>query len=334
MLNTPPKIFLPNQSDSALVTPDTDFLRRFRHHNIDTGRSVAACSPEDADLIILFQEWSFKLPNYREQLLKDKLVQEFAKKLYVVNYDSVVSEGYLPGCYVSLQQSLFDPTRFRPCAYPKFYNEHFKQPESVKKTPDYLYSFRGTLHSHPLRKKMLDALPNNRNAKIVDNTKAFHTHTNDEKEQYLKELMASLFVLCPRGSSPNSYRLYETMSLGRCPVIISDEWVETTGPDWQQCSIRIKESDIGHIDSILKERESDGVMLGENARQAWHTHFSEENTYKSYLTQILDLHESQASCTKSFEQYRKHWNSHEFMRSNGWSLRQKIARRVKKLWPR
>lgn len=227
-----PLIYLPTKENCNLVTEDNNFLARVIQHNIDSGRASLSSTPENADLIILFQQWSFKLPQHIKELSADDLVTKFTSKLYVVNYDSTVGEGFLSGCYVSLKKSCYDPLRFRPCAYPKTYNEYITPSSHSVDNPELLYSFRGTLHSHPVRQVMYDALKNSECGLIVENTKAFHTHSKEEKEIYLAELINSVFVLCPRGSSPNSYRLFEAMNLGRCPVIISDEWVETPGPDW------------------------------------------------------------------------------------------------------
>jgi hypothetical protein len=64
----------------------------------------------------------------------------------------------------------------------------------------------------------------------------------------------SKFVLCPPGGSPNTYRIYEAMSCGAVPVIISDELVLPTYIDWTKCSIRIPQCNINHVDAILRSR--------------------------------------------------------------------------------
>ena len=64
---------------------------------------------------------------------------------------------------------------------------------------------------------------------------------------YLSTLLDSRFVLCPRGYGTSSYRLFETMRLGRVPVIISDEWVPPLGPSWLNCSIRISEKRVREL---------------------------------------------------------------------------------------
>jgi len=217
------KVYVPNSRDSSLVTQDTGIVDRFLEYNKTSSHSTFCNSPSEADLIIIFQGWSFKLPDYARELLSNAMFSKYAHKVYVVNYDSTIGEGFLPGCYVSLKKSNYDQARFRACAYPKIYNKHVAASDAKREHHRYLFSFRGTLHSHPVRQRMFDALSDEPNSLMVNNTKDFHSHTDEEKQLYVKDLIDSQFVLCPRGSSPNSYRLFEAMSTGRCPVIISDE---------------------------------------------------------------------------------------------------------------
>ncbi len=323
-----PKVYLPSDHECSLVSDDPAFREKFIEHNIENGRVIACDSPESADIIIIFQKWSFKLPDYVKALCAEPLIRNHAEKIYVVNYDSTVREGFLPGCYVSLQRSHYDPKRFVPSSYPKVYNELINDALLSRETK-YLFSFRGTLHSHPVRPELFNALRHSKSSLLVDNTKAFHSHTKEEKEVYLEELAQSKFVLCPRGTSPNSYRLFETMQLGRCPIIISDEWVAPTGPKWEECSIRIKEADVNKIETILNEREGEAQRLGANAREAWLAYFSEEQTYRGYFESIRKLYCADEPITKTFPQYQSYWNSYQFLHRNNWTLKQKIVRRLK-----
>jgi len=329
MSETRPVIYLASRRDTQLVTQDDRFIRKFLKYNSGHDRANITDLPDKADFIILFQDWSFKLSNYAATLAADPFIQTYANNTYVINYDDVVGEGFLPGCYVSLRNSRHDTRRFRACAYPKTYNEFVSNTIDYQTPYKYLYSFRGSLGSHPVRPIVYDSVKDVKDACIVDNSREFHTHTEEDKKIYVTELTQSLFVLCPRGSSPSSYRLFETMSLGRCPVIISDEWVEIDGPDWDQCSIRVPERDIPRIDSILRERENEGVALGKNARNEWEAHFTEPLVYQNYLDNILDLYTSEFQATKSIDQYRRYWKSHRFLKNNNWTLAQKIMRRLR-----
>ena len=326
------RVFVVQAAQSQLVTDDTNIIESFIKVNAQRDNICFCDSPEQADFIVLFQEWSFKQRGYVKELLEDRIFKKYFNKIYVVNYDSTVGEGFLPGCYVSLRQSsTYDPNRFIASAYPKTYNEFLAHPDSITSVErNYLYWFRGTLHSYPTRVKLFNELSQSKHGLLVDVTKAFHTHTENEKQSYVNEMLKSKFVLCPRGTSPNSYRLFEAMSVGRCPVIISDDWVETDGPDWQQCSIRVPEKNIKNIEAILLERESEAFDLGDNARKEWGRYFSIEAKYKNYADQIIQLHQSAPSVTFSIEDYKKHWRSNVFLTNNEWALVQRVNRLIKK----
>ena len=113
--------------------------------------------------------------------------------------------------------------------------EHIVWPGKAK--PEWLFSFRGTDLSHPIRRKLFRYFSTHPRAKMVRNRTQFHSHSVKEKQDYVDDILSSKFVLCPRGWSPSTYRLFEVMELGRCPVIISDDWVPIHGVPWQDCCI-------------------------------------------------------------------------------------------------
>ena len=70
---------------------------------------------------------------------------------------------------------------------------------------------------------------------------------------YVREILESYFVLCPRGFSPSTYRMYEVMALGRCPVVIADEWISPKiNAKWENALVFIKEKQVADIDNILR----------------------------------------------------------------------------------
>jgi hypothetical protein len=109
-----------------------------------------------------------------------------------------------------------------------------------------------------------------------------------QKEQYeaeyLQIAMDSHFILCPRGIGPCTYRLFESMQLGRAPVIIADGWVEMDGIDWQQFSIRVAEADIGRLEQILLARKHESLRMGRIARQVWERHISPAASLRTLAT--------------------------------------------------
>jgi hypothetical protein len=112
---------------------------------------------------------------------------------------------------------------------------------------------------------------------VTDSTKEFVgslrsgnlSHHLELKRIFVRQLLSSKFALCPRGTGPSSFRIFEAMQLGRAPVIIADDWTPPLGPDWPCFSIRIPERQMHEIPKVLGEREADWQIMGQRARKAW-----------------------------------------------------------------
>ena len=191
---------------------------------------------------------------------------------------------------------------------------------------EWLFSFRGTLRSSPLRHRLYDSLRNHKQGKIVNVDVVFHGHSADQKLEYINDILQSLFVLCPKGWSPSSYRVFETMALGRCPVIISDDWVPITGVDWERCAIVCPESELDELPERLWAMRWDAKELGRNARQIWLDNFSPRSRPKFYLDQFLSLHRGR----RDWPKLPDWWWSRDFLKRNEWSMAQRIGRRLGK----
>jgi len=141
-----------------------------------------------------------------------------------------------------------------------------------------LYSFVGSVPTHPVRHEIMKLAADER-AHCEDTGQAHYwTLDGDEQARYLSrfsEIMArSKFVLCPRGGSPSTYRLYETMEAGRAPVIVSDAFAPPAGPDWSSFSLRVPEAEIASIPALLRRHEGAAQELGARARAAWQLWFA------------------------------------------------------------
>jgi len=109
-----------------------------------------------------------------------------------------------------------------------------------------------------------------------------YSHQNPDRVRHYVDVMAkSKFVLCPRGVGTSSWRLFEAMKMGRAPVIISDQWVPPSGPDWSTFSIRVCERDVARIPQILEERAEHAAAMGLAARSQWEQWFSEATCFHS-----------------------------------------------------
>jgi hypothetical protein len=324
-------LFVPDHSFDNLITKYDDCTRAFVQHNGERPDITFVDNPGDADIIVLFEEFSFKQFNYIKKLGASPLFSKYAAKIYTINRDDI-SRSFLPGCYTSLRPSNFDKRYHRACTYPCIYNAYATTSNNSSITPRYLYSFRGTTTSHPSRIRICSLLSKNELGSVSEVLQRFHSHDDSQKKGYVDEILLSKFVLCPRGWSPSTYRLFEVMSLGRCPVVISDEWIPPDGISWDSCSIRIAEHSIKDIPEILSGYSSQWQVLGSEASKVWLQHFSEKARYQGYLDKILDLYFSHKRLKikghLEAQAYFMRWSSWDFRWKNGWTFPQKISRRL------
>ena len=267
------KIFVPTAAECKLVTVYDSCIIAFREHNTNPGVSWATNSSA-ADIIVLFEEWGTRFWQYSEILTEDPFFSANWDRIFTINCDDL-GRGFLPGCFTSLTRRNFDGQLHRACAYPYVYNQLVSTSFGQERpSPEWLFSFRGTDLSHPIRRKLFRHFSTHPRVKMVRNATQFHSHSVEEKKDYVDDILSSKFVLCPRGWSPSTYRLFEVMELGRCPVIISDDWVPIHGVPWQDCCIIIKERDIEHCADILTHQEGNAERLGRAAREVWESNFS------------------------------------------------------------
>lgn len=315
-------IYVPDKSEFALATHRPE-LRLELIDAIEAHEGVdLASDATSADLIAFFESWSTQQPSYVHTLQRDPFLAAHWKKLYTINDDDIVP-GLLPGLYTSLERHTFDPTIHRACAYPRTYNDEVEKPQDPVE-PEVLATFRGTRGSSPLRDRLADALDGADNVRITLINEQFHNHSDTQKSDYVHDILSAYAVLCPRGWSPSTYRMYETMALGRCPVVISDDWMEIEGVDWNECSIRIAEDQFAQIDSILAERAEDLPRLGKNAQRAFKAHFSSKTRASFFIDQLLEL-----DANRSQRDYRKDWKGIQYWRKRGEGFRSQVKRRTK-----
>ena len=320
------KIFVPTAPQCKLVTIYDSCIRAFLRHN-SHGSVCWVNEPKSADIIVLFEEWSSRFWHYSDVLVEDPFFRAYWDRIFTINCDDL-GRGFLPGCYTSLNQANFDSRLHRASAYPYTYNELLTAASRQEKcTPEWLFSFRGTDLSHPIRKKLFHYFSGNPRAKMVRARRQFHKHSAEEKHEYVQDILLSKFVLCPRGWSPATYRLFEVMELGRCPVIISDDWVPIEGVPWKDCSLVIRQKDVASCANILGGQESNAERLGKAAREVWEAHFSDAMKFRAMLRSIIRLKDERDA---SFSDYRERWSSWKFKYCNQWLPHQRLANGVRK----
>ena len=141
----------------------------------------------------------------------------------------------------------------------------------------YLFTFLGNLTSGA--RARIFAQPWSRPDVLVERTEPFwdkigSAEVADFKQRYADTLLASCFVLCPRGNGTSSFRLFETMQAGRAPVILADAWTPPSHIDWSACALTIKERDIPNLPEICQANRGRAEAMGLAARREWEAWFS------------------------------------------------------------
>lgn len=186
--------------------------------------------------------------------------------------------GYFPGLYCSLRRYLFSRSRHRTGCYMQSFNEHIRFADPADSgEPRWLFSFQGNLTSKT--RARLFATTWGRDDVLIERTEAFWTDTGGArfrhfKQQYADNIVASRFVLCPRGIGTSTFRLFETLQSGRVPVILSDSWVPCAGVNWDDVALRVRERDVGRLPEICLANGPRWEAMARAARRVWEEWFS------------------------------------------------------------
>jgi glycosyltransferase involved in cell wall biosynthesis len=122
---------------------------------------------------------------------------------------------------------------------------------------------------------------------------------------FIDSILEAKFSLCPRGNGAGSYRLQESMALGRAPVIISDDWVPVAGLDWERFAIFVAEKSLPDLPDILREHEPRWKEMGDLAKQIYESHFSQEVFAPRAVEQIVAIYKSRRHDERHFF---SHWD--------------------------
>jgi hypothetical protein len=109
------------------------------------------------------------------------------------------------------------------------------------------------------------------------------------REEYVRNMLDSDYVVCTRGSGNFSYRLYETLCMGRIPVFVDTDCVLPLDfdVDWHEHCVWVDEAEIDRIgDRILELHGSlDDSEFEERqraCRELWETHISPQGFFASF----------------------------------------------------
>jgi len=184
-----------------------------------------------------------------------------------------------PGIYVSMPSRNFvEEWQVAGSYYHVEAHEERLPKNRVQHDPDLLFSFIGS-QTHRCREEIFRLQSPRSLVERIENFVFYNresTNFQERRRTFSEVVERSKFVLCPRGKGLASIRLFEVMSAGRVPVIISDEWQEPPGPRWEEFSFRWAESNIGALPDFLESQESRSSQMGMSARQAYDSWFASD----------------------------------------------------------
>jgi hypothetical protein len=114
-------------------------------------------------------------------------------------------------------------------------------------------------------------------------------------QDYVDNILASDYVLCTRGWGNFSFRLYETMSLGRIPIFVDSDCVLPASDlvDWRALCVWVDAPDVRRLPEIVRsEHDSttakDFVRRQLECRRAWEQHLSPHGFFRDLRNMLLE----------------------------------------------
>ena len=279
---------------------EDDFENKRFDKLVKEGSNYIEFTPiEDCDYVIIPYKWDGKTPQNKEILSEAKL---HGKKVIALYNDDYLPQAYGKECptieegYIfntTLQKSMRASNEF---SMPAFTGDFFQGNYTSNRS----LGFCGAM-THKVRYYTVDyIIPRFLRCLKKDFIirKSFWATGEMSKDEarigYLKNMNDNAFILCMRGAGNFSYRLYETMMMGRIPVIINSDQVFPFEDilDYKSFSIMIeKDDEIPNIDKIISswlknKTDADIINIQKKNRQIWEEYMSPLGWVKNFEKEI------------------------------------------------
>ncbi len=261
--------------------------RDWRTQAATSSRHRFVDDPHAADVLLFTQPHMLQGDPLGRVIARHPLVRSHRDRCYV--YDQRDRPwSPLPGLFVSLPASRFDHRRHRAVPYYKGDESDFVARRL--EMPDLLFSLVGAV-THPCRAQLFalrhpDAVVQSTGAAFNDGTAS---DAAARRERFVGTTLRSHFVLCPRGHGTSSFRLYEVLAAGRVPVIIADEWVPPSGPDWWSFALRWPEGRTAGLADELTARMDEWPERAARAIDAYDRWFAPAARIDRVVDELADL---------------------------------------------
>jgi exostosin family protein len=250
-----------------------------------SGHTLAS-DPDSAELVLAPIQSSGYGPCL-ELLRHSPFLRSYGDKTIVYSAGDNQYPG-LRGLYTTVNRRWIRKGWALPAHYVSTHHPKFSFSLDELQMKDLLFSFVGSSRTHPIRERIVrwkhpNAVVTDSNRKTDDK---YWWETNDRTQfisSFREITRRSKFVICPRGVSPSTIRLFEVMAAAAAPVILADDLTLPLGPNWDDLSVRVPEKDVDTVPRLLEELESKAGAMGLAARQAWEDYFSPQATVNSFV---------------------------------------------------
>lgn len=275
-------------------------------------RHAVVDSAEEADLVLLCGSFAHD----PAQLTTHPLYLALRDKCAVYSGD----DAYLPiapGVYTSPRRGLSTSLgRVRSHGYVSSYGIHGNEAVSEAsaalgddsagahgRDKDLLFSFEGTPSSR-VRRRLLGLALDPAEAVVRDSSSSYRHFDHSApgrlsgQRRYVETMMRSRFSVCPRGVGTGTLRLFEAMSLGVAPVLVSDRYVLPRGPRWDDFLLKVPERNVHRLPAILRGESTSSAERGVRARRQWRAWFASEVIFDGVVDAAAEaLHAGATSAT-------------------------------------
>ena len=255
--------------------------------------------PQQADICLVC---NIAGPQWFAEFRRNGHISTCPGRCFVI-HDGDVAYPLPHGIYTSVSRKSNRFGRFRGGAY-NLFPRSTRNPV-VENSPGRAYdaakvkdlSFWGQ-NSSSVRRLLL-AMKWPTNIEVVDTTGRYTAFADlyDAKavfhQKYFTALTGAKFAPCPRGKSPSSMRLFESLQAGVAPVVVSDDLLLPRGPNWNEFSIRVPESRIDDLPRIVAEHSASYREMGRKARAAFEKYFRDDVYFNYLVACALDIHTRQ-----------------------------------------
>jgi hypothetical protein len=275
------KLFLTHLIDpeNRTLLSAMDLLKRHGSRCFGQARSI-----EEAD-IVLYVEYGYVGLTDLPKLMSRLRAAPHAKHFLFTESDWPFR--VLPGVYPSLLKTV--PWAGAWSYLPNLLTAGDDLAAQALGGTEFLFSFLGRTGTHPVRAKV--RLLDSSATPCIDVSEGPGRFPGfDHASTYTRLIERSRFVLCPRGFGASSVRIFETMALGRVPVIISDAWRPPPGVPWSDFSVRVREHDVRNIPTLLARFDGEAEKMGRLEQEVCNQHFAPEVFLDTLLTTLMAQH--------------------------------------------